>query len=54
MVGYIIKKVKNVFKKNIMLNYLLFVIKKITIHVNINDLKDKSKWIEGWVKIIEK
>ena len=47
-------QVKNVFKKKYYVELFAVCDKKIIIHVNINDLKDKNKWIEGWIEIIEK
>ena len=53
MVGYIIK-LKMFIKKKHSVELFAVCDKKITIKININDLKDKNKWLEGWMVIIEK
>tara|TARA_Y100000994_G_scaffold59441_1_gene48050 strand:+ start:222 stop:434 length:213 start_codon:yes stop_codon:yes gene_type:complete len=47
-------QVKNFFKKKHYVELFAVCDKKITVNININDLKDKNKWLEGWIKIIEK
>ena len=47
-------QVKNVFKKKHSVELFAVCDKKITIKININDLKDENKWLEGWMEIIEK
>tara|TARA_Y100000741_G_scaffold296586_1_gene237344 strand:- start:69 stop:281 length:213 start_codon:yes stop_codon:yes gene_type:complete len=52
--GWMHYQVKNVFKKNSYVELFAVCDKKIIINVSINDLKDKNKWLEGWIEIIEK
>ena len=50
--GWVHFEVKNVFKKDAMVELFAVCDKNVLVKVKIQDLKSSKKWISGWKKIV--